>query len=159
MNHLRAIHRFLRTVAAILGAVVIFWAAVPSTMFVRATDPQVYKDGKGWVMAYSRDLPFGPVTLDYELQIVVVRPDGNYICSKNGTTRVTDESVDDGLTGLGASETTDAGSPVRLLRLGEWASECLDKGPPLAITWMRSVKILGGLLPLRPDFRYAQVRP
>lgn len=130
---LRGAFLVLLSAAICMAAFVVWWALTPSTVYLQQTSIHVEKDARGWIVTSVRELPYGDVTADYRIQMYVLRNDGNFACSTAGTARYTKDT-----------------GPVVRYRLNGWARECIEAGPPISMTWTRSVRVFYDLIPLRP---------
>lgn len=123
-------------VAVVLG---IMWALVPSSTFIKPINMMIVKDAVGrWVVISEREIPWGPVTAVTQADIQVLgRPDG-----------------------LTCSQTFDSlflRKPNNVSRydISEWASDCMESGPPISATFRRTVWLFD-MIPLRPvDYSFA----
>lgn len=109
------------------------WAAVPSSLFMRPINMAVIKDDEGrWIMVSERETPFGSVSVTTLAEIQVL-------------------GREDGLTCAATLSSLVVPKPNNISRydITSWAEPCMQAGPPIGVTFERTVH-LGGVLPLRP---------
>lgn len=133
MRKLWLIFWFLFGFTFALTGGVVWWALNPSSSYMTVQGIRVFKDDRGvWMVNSARQLLQGDVTANWRINIQVLRTEVSYACENSGTSDYLVES----------------GTVVEY-ELGPWSHRCLDAGPPVTLTFTRSI-LLWGFLPLRP---------
>lgn len=120
----------------LLVVLTVLWACVPSSIFLRNISLTVHGD----VVQYVRETPFGSVDARWRAEIVLI--DGENMECNSGAWKT-------------ATYQKKAGNSVTY-RLGDWARDCLDAGPPFYLTTTRQV-LLAGIIPLRQQVQTTEV--
>lgn len=119
----------------VAGAVA--WLFVPSTVFVKEVSTRV----EGDQVRFIRETPYGTVQARWRTEITLIEGKEGFECSSGDWQEATYQQI--------------PGNTVSY-RIGEWADECLEAGPPFYLRTTRQV-ILFGWLPLRPDVNTTEV--
>lgn len=128
----------IQAAAVVLGFILTaLWFAFPTSAFIK----QVSLTVDGERVRFIRELPYGTVTAEWRSEITLIDGDG-YECTSK-IWRVAEYQIIKGNT-----VTYD---------LGEWASKCLDAGPPFYLTTTRRVVLLG-FIRLREDTTTTEVQ-
>ena len=122
----------LALVLAILAG--LFWGLVSTSLFLRQAGMTITRAPDGdWIMTSIRETPFGSVEADWIGEYRVIGREDGMTCQASGRANF---SVIEG--------------DVSRYAIGDWATPCLEEGPPIAVTYTRRA-LLFGLIPLRPD--------
>ncbi|NOD65749.1 hypothetical protein [Ruegeria sp. HKCCD6109] len=122
-------------VSGIFVAGAIAWLFVPSTLFVNPISMTL----KGDQVRFVRETPYGTVQARWRSEITLIG-DG-FECNSGRWQEATYQEI--------------KGNTVTY-RIGDWANDCLEAGPPFFLRTTRKV-ILFGWLPLRPDVSTTEV--
>lgn len=122
----RRIFRRVDLIPAFASLILIVWACIPSSLFLNPVSWKI--DGN--LIRFVRETPFGGVRANWEAEITLI-DGGGFECRGSGTAFYQVEP-----------------SNAVTYKIGEWARDCINAGPPFTIrqTWQ---VVLFDLIPLR----------
>lgn len=133
--------RLLDWLSGIAVVLAVLWTMVPTNLFIR----EVAFDIDGRTVAFVREVPYGPVRGRWHSEITLING-GGVECNSGAWAFANYQIV--------------PGNTV-VYQIGDWATRCIQAGPPFYITTTRQV-MLFDLIPLRPSTyisRIEGVRP
>lgn len=128
--------------AALVVIAGVAWACVPSKIFLRPISMAVVKDeADRWTMVSERETPYGAVNVETQAEIQVLGREEGLTCTANlqGVVLPKDRNI-------------------ARYDITNWAEDCLNAGPPISLTFRRTVRI-AGVIPLRPVIYSFTINP